>query len=928
MKAARRAIQSGVRHVVAGLALLVVSQHEVRGQMPLEAGFPAGIRLIGEARGEAAITRLGGRLAEVAAFYGKTPEKLREHLRTDHSLLVNRSGELVYACELDCLECNPAQAAEADVIAESIGTTDPPPFDTAEAFFLHSRPGANRVIYLDFTGHADTSGKWKAGAASPPFDLDGDDSAFNSSELNRIIGVWQRVAEDYAMYEIDVTTEDPGVEALRKANSSDAAYGVRVVIGGSSSDWYGNASGGVAFVGSFDNNTDTPCWVFPKAPGSGIAEKNIAEAASHEAGHTLGLFHDGVIGGASYYGGQGNWASIMGASYSKAISQWSKGEYANANNTQDDLAVMLTQGAVYRPDDFGNSTATATELSTDDTSITISGVVERSTDLDFFRIEAAGGSLVIDATPALRGANLRIEVKLYDAAGTLLQTATSADTTDGTQVVTLTRSVSAGSHYVSIDGIGNGDPATTGYSDYASLGQYSVAISGVVPGGFSWVPVVAGSYQWNTTANWTSGSLPSGAGSTVRINSDITGDQTIQFASATSIGRLFLGDSNSTHAFTLAGIGGSMVFNNSGSPAYLSKSAGANDAITAAVSLVDELVVTQSASGTLSFSGGVSGVTTLKDGLLRLDASSGLPGGIDNAVGAGESALAFDGGVLGLNGDFTRQLGTGAGQLDWASGTGGFAAFGADRQVRLNNGTSALSWSSSIIGGSNILILGHPAATHTLDFRNGISFAGSKRTVQVEDGEADVDAMLSGVLSGGSSSGLNKTGSGVLALANANSYSGSTTVDGGVLRLQHASALPSGNLELTGGGTLGLGAADLTARTLGIGIDQVQWTGEGGFAAFGADRAVKFSASSINWSATNFIGGSRALILGHDTADATLDWQQRISLAGSARIIQVNDGSAAIDAKMSDVIAGGTSGTSNVFNKTGAGTLAFTAQNS
>ena len=176
--------------------------------------------------------------------------------------------------------------------------------------------------------------------------------------------------------------------------------------------------------------------------------------------------------------------------------------------------------------------------------------------------------------------------------------------------------------------------------------------------------------------------------------------------------------------------------------------------------------------------------------------------------------------------------------------------------------------------------------------------------------------------------GFTKTGPGVLSLTNANNYTGSTTVADGVLRLQNATALPSGNLELTGGGVLGLGAGDLTARTIGTGTDQVQWLGSGGFAAFGATRAVKFSATSINWTATDFIGTGRVLILSHDTADATLDWQQPISLAGYLRFVQVEDGSAAIDAKMSGVIAGGSSGTSvNIFNKTGAGTLAFTAQN-
>ena len=930
-------------------------------QVSLEAGFPAGIRLLGEMQGLTAIKALGERLPEVAVFYGKTPEELRKELRTDHSLRVNRRGQLFYACAMLGDHDHAVQAMEAAVSVASIGPTDPAPYDLSQAFLLHSRPGANRVIYLDFDGHTDTTpGGWEDGAYAPVYNISGNSTAtFEDDERTQIIQIWQRVAEDFAMFDIDVTTEEPDIERLRKTSSSDAQYGMRCCIGGSGSLWYGANVGGVALSGSFDANQDVPCWVFPVG-GTGFNAKNVADAASHEVGHTLGLAHDGTEGTFAATTGQGNWAPIMGVSYSKPITQWDKGEFTNASNTQDDLAVMLTQGAVYRPDDHGSTVATATKVSADSSSASVSGVIERNTDLDFFRIDAVGGSLVITMNPAPSGANLRLEVKLYDSGGVLLQTATSADVSgvnNGTQPVTLSRTLTAGVFYVSVDGIGNGDPLITGYSDYGSLGQYTGTISGVVPGGFTWTVTTSGTKQWNNTGNWASATVPNAAGVSVRVNNDIGGDQVIQFASAYTLGSLYLGDANSTHAFTLAPNGGSLVFNNSGVTASLSKTSGSNDTLSVPVSLVDSITLTQSASGTLAFSGGISGagaftkegagtvvfstantytgVTTLDDGLLRLDNSAGLPGGIDNTVGSGESALSFKGGVLGLaTGDFTRQIGTGAGQLNWdpdtgGAGTGGFAAFGADREVRLNNGTGNLSWATAILGSGNILILSHPTATHTLSFRNGISFSTQMRTVQVEDGAADVDAILSGPLIGtaGNPAGLNKTGPGVLSLTNTNTYPGSTTVADGVLRLQNATALPSGNLELTGGGVLGLGAGDLTARTIGTSTDQVQWLGSGGFAGFGATRAVKFSTSSINWTATNFIGQGRMLILGHDTADATLDWQQPISLAGSLRTVQVDDGAAVIDAKMSGVIAGGTSGPANDFNKTGAGTLAFTVQN-
>ncbi|MCB1129897.1 MAG: autotransporter-associated beta strand repeat-containing protein [Verrucomicrobiae bacterium] len=936
--------------IVVGFAFSLLAAN---GQVTSEPGFPAGIHLPAKARGEAAIAALGARLPEVAAFHGKSPQQLRKHFRSDPSLWVDEGGELFFACPPECGDCAKAEAPEAGPTAESIEPTDPPPYDTSEAFLLHSRPGANRVIYLDFDGHVDnTPGWWKDGASAPAYNIPNSNPAnFSAEELNRIIEIWQRVAEDYSMYEIDVTTEEPDIEDLKKTSSDDARYGIRVVIGGSGNDWYGNNVGGVAFVGSFDLANDVPCWVFPA--GSGYPAKNIAEAASHEAGHTLGLLHDGVEGGASYYSGQGHWVPIMGVSYDKPISQWSKGEYADANNTQDDLAVMLTQGAVYRADDHGGTISSATKLSSDSTTVSAGGVIERRNDLDYFHIESAGGSLAVNVNPAHNGANLRLEVKLYNASNTLLQTANSADTADGTQPVTLETSVTPGVYYVSVDGIGNGDPLTTGYTDYASLGQYTVTITGVLPDGFTWLTSTGGAQQWNTANNWASGNLPTGAAPVVRINNNIWSNQTIQLASATSIGRLFLGDSNSTHGFTFTSTGGSMVFR---SPAELSKTLGGNDSITAPVALVAPLVLTQSASGTLSFSGGISGAggitkegagmvvfstantytgaTKVAGGLLRLDNSNGLPGGIDHTAGAGESPLLFKGGVLGLHDDFTRPLGTGAGQLNWdpqdgGAGSGGFAAFGADRMVKLNNNTNPCSWYSAIIGNGNTLILGHSTATHTLDFRNGVNFSGGKRTVQVENGEAAVDAILSGVLADYTTppGSLNKTGPGVLSLTNANSYNGSTTVDGGVLRLDHAGALPNGNLELVGGGILGLGAGDLTNRTVGTGNDQVQWLGSGGFAAFGETRTVKFSDSSINWNAADFIGGGRTLVLSHETADATLVWQQKISLAGSARTIQVEDGTAMIDARMSGVIAGGTSGTNNSLVKGGAGTLALTAQN-
>lgn len=176
---------------------------------------------------------------------------------------------------------------------------------------------------------------------------------------------------------------------------------------------------------------------------------------------------------------------------------------------------------------------------------------------------------------------------------------------------------------------------------------------------------------------------------------------------------------------------------------------------------------------------------------------------------------------------------------------------------------------------------------------------------------------------------LRKENPGTWVLTNSNTYTGETVVNSGLLRIDNVAALGGGNLDISGG-VLGLGAGDLTTRTVGTLAGQVQWTGSGGFAAFGGERIVSFGTpgTSINWNATNFIGTGFTLILGHATADSTLNWDQALSLAGSTRTVQVNNGSAAIDAKMSRSIGGGTSGTlTNIFNKSGTGTLALTANN-
>ena len=66
------------------------------------------------------------------------------------------------------------------------------------------------------------------------------------------------------------------------------------------------------------------------------------------------------------------------------LSQWSQGEYTDADNQEDDLAIITTQnGFGFRDDDHGSTTATATSVDIYQSSVA-DGIIEHPDDLDFF----------------------------------------------------------------------------------------------------------------------------------------------------------------------------------------------------------------------------------------------------------------------------------------------------------------------------------------------------------------------------------------------------------------------------------------------------------------------------------------------------------------------------------------------------------------
>jgi hypothetical protein len=87
---------------------------------------------------------------------------------------------------------------------------------------FHSRPGAPNVIYLNFVGATVTNTAWNTSEnwtafQAVAFSTDSDFGTFSDAEQTAIKRIWQRVAEDYAPFNVDVTTEAPASIGMRTA---------------------------------------------------------------------------------------------------------------------------------------------------------------------------------------------------------------------------------------------------------------------------------------------------------------------------------------------------------------------------------------------------------------------------------------------------------------------------------------------------------------------------------------------------------------------------------------------------------------------------------------------------------------------------------------------------------------------------------------
>ncbi len=351
---------------------------------------------------------------------------------------------------------------------KAIGTirNDDSQGETSDVPILNSLAGSQHTIYLDFDGATIANTSWNRYTNYNAFDVrgfskDSDYNHFNSEEVAMIKETWARVAEDFAPFNVNVTTD------LSVWEATDSTDRLTAVITPDKA-WYGSA-GGVAYLNVFGRAGDyyQPAWAFVTS-----SAKSMAEVISHEIGHNLGLGHDGSAS-SSYYRGHGSgdtgWAGIMGVGYSKNLTQWSKGEYNGANNQQDDLSVMSSKLG-YRTDDHGDDALSASLIHLGE-GLAGEGIIETNSDVDVFKM-VASGSVTFNVDNIAKGTNIDILAVLKDADGNVLKSSNPTDKLNAS--ITYDADDNGEVVYLEISGIGKGDVKGTGYSDYASLGYYQI----------------------------------------------------------------------------------------------------------------------------------------------------------------------------------------------------------------------------------------------------------------------------------------------------------------------------------------------------------------------------------------------------------------------------------------------------------------------
>lgn len=337
---------------------------------------------------------------------------------------------------------------------------------------LNSLPGAGvntPTIFLDFDGQTVISPYWNGG--NPIF---AQPTTLTNAQMIR---VFNQVAEDYRPFTLNITTDSAAYFAAPLSKR------MRIIVT-TTSAWYGSA-GGVAYIDAFNWGAETPGWVFSALLVNN--DKRIAEAASHEAGHTLGLYHQSIYNSTCSYkteydpgvgtaGTETSWAPIMGYAYSRNLTLWNKGTSSKAcTHIQDDIAVIAStwNGVSLRTDEYGDTRSNSSNINFIGNQYAISGMITQSTDIDYFKLNLSqAGRLTLDANPfraintaTLSSPNIDLKVTIEKADGSQLSVHNPLDAVKAT----FDTSLDAGTYYIKVNSTSNANT-----TNYGMIGSYNI----------------------------------------------------------------------------------------------------------------------------------------------------------------------------------------------------------------------------------------------------------------------------------------------------------------------------------------------------------------------------------------------------------------------------------------------------------------------
>lgn len=191
-----------------------------------------------------------------------------------------------------------------------------------------------------------------------------------------------------------------------------------------------------------------------------------------------------------------------------------------------------------------------------------------------------------------------------------------------------------------------------------------------------------------------------------------------------------------------------------------------------------------------------------------------------------------------------------------------------------------------------------------MDFQNPIDLNGADRTVRVANGAADVDAVLSGAITGGFS--LIKAGAGTLRLdSHGNTFAGDLDINSGTVKLGAADVIPNFAVNIRrGGGTndtdgmLDLNGFSDTIAILSLGDTSTNINNVG--------QTVSLINTGSNQNAVLTVVGNITYFFGLGlNLNGKAKISANISFACVSRTIAVGDGASVDDLEISGAISNG-----------------------